>query len=648
MMLDEGWRFHELGSMTSHDADVPGTVHTDLMRHGMIPDPFVGMNVDSVQWVGERDWSYVLDFEVTPGLLEREHIDLVFDGLDTFAEVYLNDSLLGRANNMFRTWRYDVRRLLRSGTNTLQVVFRSPEKEGREALSAYGRSLPADNDQGAVKVSPFVRKAGYHFGWDFAPRLLTCGIWKPVRLHGWDRARIEGALVRQHHGKGGGAIHVDAIVWMTGEGPVQVQAWCDGARVATRTVFPDGRGPQTVPLSFELMDTARWWPAGSGARPMHQLRITAGDAAGEWSTWEGALGLVDVELDQRVDSIGEAFTFRVNGKPVFMKGCNLVPPDMFLPRAGDSTWVRLVRDMQRAHMNMVRVWGGGVYPPDAFFTACDTAGILVWQDLMFANTMVPGNDAFRSNVLAEVTDQVFRLAHHPSLAVWCGNNEVDVAWKNWGWQGSYSISQEDSLQMWNDYQQLFHWDLQGWLQDLDPEHAYVPTSPVSNWGSQAGLRNGDLHYWGVWHGDSAFSSFRNNVGRFVSEYGFQSWPDSALLARYLPASALWLGSPELARRQLSYKTDKAILAAIQHEFGENPTTLGRFIALSQQAQASAYHQAISAHLAAYPRCMGTLFWQLNDCWPGPSWSAVDYTGNWKPVMFSVQSAYGLNGMRDAP
>jgi beta-mannosidase len=322
---------------------------------------------------------------------------------------------------------------------------------------------------------------------------------------------------------------------------------------------------------------------------------------------------------------------------MFMKGCNVVPPSLD-PAGMDSAWVGLVRGMCQAGMNMARIWAGGVYPPEEFFHACDTAGILVWQDYMFGN-LSPEDTAFMKNAEFEAWEQQGRLELHPSLALWCGNNELDVAWINWGWQERYRLHGADSASVRRAYWDLFE-EADGYLSHTWHTPPYVHTSPLSNWGNAEGLKSGDLHYWGVWHGDSAFSSFKNNVGRFVSEYGFQSYPDSALLAKYNDPKELYLGSPTMKRLQRSYKTDKPIWDAIKRELGEEPKTFGEFVEASQEVQAKAYRMAIEAHMGAQPHCMGTLFWQLNDCWPGPSWSLIDFEGNWKPGMYEVQRLYG--------
>ncbi len=342
-----------------------------------------------------------------------------------------------------------------------------------------------------------------------------------------------------------------------------------------------------------------------------------------------------VVLDQGPDSIGRAFRFLRDGRPFFIKGCNLVPPSMY-PGA-DSLWVARVADMRRAGMNMVRVWAGGVYPPDAFMAACDTAGILVWLDLMFGY-VPPAEGPFLDNVRAEVADQAARLARWPGLVLWCGNNELEVAWNNWGWQDRYRLHGADSARVRRGMIDLFQHVLPNALPASDRDR-YVPTSPWSNWGNKAGLRSGDLHYWGVWHGDSAFSSLAHNVGRFVSEYGFQSYPDSATLATQVDPGHLHLGDPVLEARQRSYKTDRPIREAIEREYGIRPRTLGEFILFSQLAQAEAYRLAIWAHVTGQPHCMGTLFWQLNDVWAGPSWSTVDHSGTWKAAMYEVARSY---------
>lgn len=627
--LHTGWRVHEAGTHGSHEADVPGTVHTDLMRAGVIRDPYHGTELAKVQWVEDRDWVYTMSFEVSPGTLEHEHLDLVFEGLDTFAEVRLNGAVIGSADNMHRTWRFPVKERLRMGRNELEVCFRSAVLAGEEKMRAYGRSLPADNDQGRVKVAPFVRKAGVHFGWDFAPRLVTCGIWRPVYLHGWDGARITGVRVEQRARNGQRELRIRPALEGTAPAHAMWRVAIDAGKVVTGSL-EDG-------VRMMLPDTGLWWPAGMGDQRLRDLHVDLIVGERTMSTWQGRIGLRDILLHQEPDSLGTSFTFIVNGVPLFAMGANLVPPDQFLPRAGDKAWVDLVQGMAEANMNMVRVWGGGVYPPEAFFDACDEAGILVWQDLMFANTMVPDGEVFLANVRAEVEEQVARLQHRACLALWCGNNEIDVAWHNWGWQRTWEIAPKDSTRMWRSYANLFQEEMPRWIAALD-DRPYVHTSPLSNWGNAEGLRHGDLHYWGVWHGDEPFEAFTANVGRFVSEYGFQSYPFWETLEAIagpgdLENPGFW------SSRQLSYKGDGAITRLAERYLG--PVKDRRdLVEKSQALQAMACRMAIEAHHDARPRCMGTLLWQMNDVWPGASWSLIDHAGRRKPAYHTVQQAYG--------
>ncbi len=633
--LHDGWTFCQAGKEQWYSAEVPGVVQTDLLRHGLIPEFYKGSNIDSVQWIENEDWIYKRTIVANDSLLKHGHVDLVFKGLDTFAEVYLNDSMLGKADNMFRTWEWPIKEVLKTGANVLKVIFRSPIKEGAKLRDAYGIQLPHDNDPSGV--SPYIRKAAYQFGWDFCPRLVTSGIWQGVELRCWNDVLIyQPFLTQKWHGDTVDlTVAAGLLPAVTLDGRYRASVYLDGTLEARMPAGPEKNEHGITTISIPHPE--RWWPANEGKQTMHEVRIDLFHDDGLIGSVTRMIGLRTMELDETGSDGTRSFTFKVNGRRIFMKGCNIVPPAM-VPSGSDSAWVALVGHMKAGHMNMARIWAGGIYPPDAFFDACDKAGILVWQDLMFAN-MTPGNDAFLRQVETEAVHQVLRLMGHPSLALWCGNNELDVAWRNWGWQKTYQIHGVDSTRVIDAHRQLFWGPTLSMLAEHMSKVPYSPTSPLSNWGNAEGLKNGDLHYWGVWHGDSAVSSFKNNVGRFVSEYGFQSYADSALLSHYIDPNDLHLGSPAMKRMQRSYKTDKPIWDAIKRELGNEPKTLGEFIEDSQEVQAKAYRMAIEAHMAAQPHCMGTLFWQLNDCWPGPSWSLIDFEGNWKPGMYEVQRLY---------
>ncbi|MBP6574314.1 MAG: hypothetical protein KA230_07685 [Flavobacteriales bacterium] len=623
--LYEGWSFRQVGKEKWYPARVPGTVHDDLLRQGLIPDPMRNSNVDSVQWIELEDWTYRRTITVGDTLFKYANIDLVFRGLDTFAEVYLNDSLLGKADNMFRSWEWPIKDLLKLGENELKVIFRSTIKEGAKLRDAYGIQLPHDNDPSGV--SPYVRKAAYQFGWDFAPRLVGCGIWREVGLSCGQHKPIyiTGATIKrlsQYDRRNKDLVLINPQVIGTRRESTKVRISIDGKPI---------RGQ-----NFLLPHNERWLPEKQGAKTLHSLRIELKDGKRTKHSWNDTFGVRNTYLSQKEDSIGGSFEFISNGKPFPIRGCNIIPPSIHPNGNMDHQWVSLVREVARAGMNMVRVWAGGVYPPKAFYYACDTAGILVWQDFMFAN-LTPTDPEFMNSVGAEVAENLVRLTPHPSLELLCGNNELNVAWINWGWQKTYRLSTQDSMSIEGGLRQMQHLF---WLTTAaSTDVQIVPTSPLSNWGNAEGLKSGDLHYWGVWHGDSAFSSFANNVGRFVSEYGFQSYPDSITLAHYIDPEFLYLGSPMLAKRQKSYKTDKPIWTAIERELGETPTTLGRFIDCSQVVQAEAYRQAIWAHRTNQPHCMGTLYWQLNDVWAAPTWSTIDVDSRWKAAHFEVKRSY---------
>lgn len=630
--LNDGWQFCRDGESEWREARVPGCVQTDLFEHGLIPDFKRDSNIDSVQWIERNDWVYRRYIRVDRPIEKADHIDLEFKGLDTFAEIYLNGALVGTADNMFRSWRWDVKPFIRSGENELKVIFRSPLRKGKELLGAYGAALPHDSDTSGV--SPFIRKAAFQFGWDFCPRLVTMGIWKNVTLHAWSQGRIADANVQWSGDEIIVTPEFDTRTVLPSKARIELQL--DGkplkARWNTRSSTLRTRMPVDV--------LPNWMPRGMGQAKVKRLKMVLSDGSKALSVAEFPIGRGGIKLIQEPDSIGQSFRFACHGQAVFAKGCNVIPPDLVVSGITDSAWLQLVRHMQLAGMNMARVWAGGIYPPESFFDACDTAGIMIWQDFMLAN-LVPAEADFRENLLSEAKDQVARIAHHPCVALFCGNNELRVAWENWGWQERYGIHGEDSARVIHSNEDLWSDDLARIADASLGPARYTPTSPLSNWGNSKGLRHGDLHFWGVWHGDSAFSSFDGNVGRFMSEWGFQSYPDSSLLARYLEPDSLIRGSAMVKRLQRSYKGDAPIWKAMRSEGLDLPLemSLGRFIEASQELQALAYGRAVRAHMKTQPHCAGTLLWQLNDCWPGPSWSIIDYAGNRKPAFEAVRAAF---------
>lgn len=629
-LSSEKWQFKGVNNdkYKWRPAKVPGTVHTDLLANQLIPDPFIGANEKQLQWIENDDWQYQTTFTITREELRNQNAILQFDGLDTFAEVYLNGTKILSANNMFRMWKIDVKKLLKIGQNKLEITFHSAVKKGKEAAQKLQYTLPGDE-----KV--FTRKAQYHFGWDWGPRLVTAGIYKKVVLHFWNKASILNIThTQQDLTETKARLEFQFTIEAKTSGNYAIQI---GNVSFKRTLK---KGINTVKIPMTIPNPILWWPNGMGVAHQYLFDFSLYYDQELVEKKLIKIGLRTIELVQEKDAIGKSFYFKVNGQPVFIKGANVIPPDSFLPRVTDSVYQSIVKNAVDANMNMLRVWGGGVYADDTFYEACDKNGILVWQDFMFACAMYPGDEAFLENVKQEVIDNVSRLQNHPSIALWCGNNENDEGWHNWGWQKQFNYSKADSTKIWNDYQKLFHDLIPKTLDSLLPknENRYWPSSPSIGWGRKESLLSGDAHYWGVWWGMEPFEMYEKKFGRFMSEYGFQGMPDKKTFLAFAKTDELNFDSDAIKTHQkhpTGYKTINEYMARDYYV----PTNFEDYIYVSQLLQAEGMKTAIEAHRRAKPNCMGTLFWQLNDCWPVTSWSSVDYYGRWKAFQYEVKRSF---------
>jgi beta-mannosidase len=630
--LNSSWQFKAIDAGSWLKATVQGVVQTDLLANDLIADPFIGTNEDYVQWIEGRKWEYKTNFNLTKEEKTFAKMDIVFAGLDTYAEVYLNGESILSANNMFRQWRIDIKELLKIGENELRLVFTSPIEQNKLQLNKLAYKLPAGSETGEWQVSPFTRKAAYQFGWDFAPRLVTMGIWQPVYLDFWEVARIED-------------VRFELINLSAQEANYRVSIGVTAARENTSCQLQVldieqkvnlREGLNNIRVDINIPEPRLWWPNGLGAPDLYDIPIKILAEGQLVDSISRRLGIRTVELVQDDDVLGKSFYLKVNDKKIFAKGANWTPLSSYPGSVADSTYVNRIKAVRDAHMNMLRVWGGGIYERDLFYDLCDENGILVWQDFMFANSMYPGDSVFVENVLEEVQQQVKRLQSHPSLMLWNGNNEIEVAWKNWGWQKKYGYSAIDSAKIWSDYEHLFHVEIPKIVKVYDPDRTYTPTSPLSNWGSATGFKSGSMHYWGVWHGGDSIDEYKNNVGRFMTEYGFQSYPDEQTVMFYAGENEINLDSPR--SHQKSYVGNSMIAREILGNFG-NVLSFQSFLQKSQQTQALAYKIAIEAHRINEETCGGTLFWQLNDCWPGPSWSVIDYFGRKKRAYQVVKDRY---------
>ncbi len=635
--LAEGWTFRASGTTSSWPATVPGSIHNDLLLNGLIQDPFYGTHALELGWVDSTDWIYERMVTWPEGMPADAPAWLVFEGLDTWAEIWLDERQMAETDNMFRCWRVPIPDSLRRRPFSLRVAFRSAIREGAARAREVPFSYPADSDPYPGKPSVFTRKAPFQFGWDIAPSMPGCGIWRPVRLEvrtgpvledGWvETVALEpdSASVVLHGSLTGAKGSTHHLSWRIGD-------WSG----STRLEATDSLTPFSLPL--RLPHPRLWWPAGVGDPFLYPVEVRISSPAGEdrlaWKT-----GIRTVRLERLPDPWGTSFRFVVNGQPLFLAGANWVPADMFPGRVTQEKYRHLLGLAAEAGMNMLRVWGGGIYEHDLFYQLADSLGLLIWQDFMFAGTMYPGHEPFLQNVAAEAEDQVRRLRGHPSVALWCGNNEIEVAWKNWGWPDRYHYTPDIRLRMEADYRTLFLELLPGIIARQHPGTDYLPSSPVSNWGTREELDHGNNHFWGVWHGEMPLDSLRTRIPRFMTEYGMPSWPVWESLLRCTAPDDLFPGRVAVLFRLRSYKGPGLFERYLTRESLDGGTDLRTWIAAGHEVQRRALETAIRAHLADRPRCAGTLLWQFNEPWPGATWSIVDYYGHPKPAWRTVKDLY---------
>ncbi|MFT4602575.1 MAG: beta-mannosidase [Arenicella sp.] len=594
---------------------IPSNVHMDLYMSGAALHPYRWDSQYFHDIIQEEEFEYITNF-LGDDYLEKDKVELVFEGLDTYAEVVLNDSTILFADNMFRSWTIDIKPLLRKGHNQLKVIFTHPVNYNKEKVTKAKYQLPSGNETVNLQVSNYTRKAAYQFGWDWAERYVGFGIWRPVYIRSWKTARISDFYVETLS-----ASQEKATI------KYHVEIESDGKHKASLKVDNETykvklkEGLNTFSYERQIDNPKLWYPNGYGDPMLHLAKAEIINKTEVVDASAIHYGIRTVELINEADSIGTSFYFKVNGQAIFAKGANYVPQSSFPSEVSAIDHKTLINQVKDANMNILRVWGGGIYEADFFYQLCDQNGILVWQDFMFANSMYPSDKAFHDNIKAEVKENVKRIRKHPCLALWCGNNEIEVAWNNWGWQDSFGWSVEDSTEIWNNYLRIFQEEIPAIVAKESPFIPYVSTSPLSNWGTAENFNHNSMHYWGVWHGDDDFEDFKNNVGRFMVEYGFQSYPTYNQLVKYT-LEKVDFDSEFLKNRQKSYIGDKWISREITKRYGE-VKDIKIWLKLSQHIQAKALREAITAH-RFNSKCMGTLFWQLNDCWVGPSWSVLNY------------------------
>jgi beta-mannosidase len=642
LSLDKGWEFRQIVAATQDDgawlpATVPGDVHLDLLANKKIPDPFFRDNEAKLQWIENASWEYRVSFDVTPELLGRSNVDLVFDGIDAAAQVFINDAPVLDANNMFRIWRVPVKAHLHSGKNLLRIVFPSPIKAAEQVAAGDPFRL-----QSKTADKTYIRKAAYEYGWDWGPRFVTSGIWRPVHLEAWDKVRIADFAIRQRDVSGEVA-HLDAEVEIEaanssgGAASVVVRYFDEGQPVTFGRRVDIHAGRNVIDLPIEIQRPKLWYPAGYGEQPLYEFTASVGTVEQGFDQRKTKVGLRSIELRRQLDKWGRSFEFIVNGIPVFAKGADVIPFDSFPSRVTTAEYRRILESARDANMNMIRHWGGGYYETDEFYSICDELGIMVWQDFMFGNDWQPGTYAFKQQIEAEAEDQVRRLRNHPSIVIWCGNNETEEA-LSWGPRANLPL--DVKFQMWQDYLTEFSGILARVAARLEPEIPYWPSSPSADYeplGDQ--FQSGDTHDWTVWHGRVPFSEYEQHHWRFVTEYGFQSFPEMRTVESFTePEDRTGIFTPVMLAHQKNNEGNSIIQDYIARDY-PTPKDFASFLYVSQVLQAEGIKVGAEHFRRSRPETMGSIFWQLNDCWPVASWSSIDYFGRWKALQFYARRFY---------
>lgn len=621
-------------SLESVDMQIPGTVLSGLLAAGKIKDPFYRTNEDATRALFWKDYVFTRTFDVDEELLAQQHIVLVCEGLDTLAEISINGTFLAKTDNMHRTWKFQAKKLLHPGKNEIQIVFRSVlrfiEDYPYEAHKKINY-IPC----GSMKGKQLLRKAHSMFGWDWGPQTIDAGIFRDIYLQGYSHARIEDIRIHQQHAKN---VSVQTSITLSESVPGQklcVELSEDGADKPLQTKLCKTNADGVAAVDFVIENPKLWWPNDYGDQPLYIVRTTLLDEDGtSLESITRRIGLRTLTISQEKDEWGNEFAFCVNGVKIFTRGGNYIPDDCLYTRITEKKLDYILESCRRAHFNCVRVWGGGYYPSDAFYDLCDEKGLIVWQDLMYACNVYDVTDAFAENCRQETYDNVRRLRHHASLGLWCGNNEIESAWDHWG------DFQKETPYLRADYIRLFEEVLPKAVQEADGETFYWHSSPSSGgcFDNPDDANRGDTHYWDVWHGQKPFTDYRKYFFRFCSEFGFQSFP----CAKTVNSFTLEDDRNIFSLVMESHQKNDAANGKMLYYLSENlryPKDLTHLLYASQVLQGMAIKYGVDHWRRNRGRCMGTLYWQINDDWPAPSWSSIDYFGRWKALHYMAQKFY---------
>ena len=626
-------RIEELGQGIKSDwykTQIPNTVLNALFENKLIEDPFLRNNEARLQWLEKNDWIFQKRFDATPEMLNSNHAELILNGLDTYADVYLNDALVIKGDNMFRTWKADVRGYLRTKDNILKIYFTSPLTKEKTASDNSYTDLPAIPENTRI----FTRKAGFHYGWDWGPRFVTCGL-QNAEIQTWNDMRLTDVYFKH--------TRLDTV-----KATIQAQVMVESSSETNVTVnikFGDlsfsqkafvSTGTNIVYVDIVIPSPKLWWTHNLGKPYLYDVKIDATTEGGQKDEKFMKHGLRKLELVQEKDVIGESFYFRLNGIPIFAKGSNMIPMNFFQERVKKQDISKVIDGAIGANMNMLRVWGGGIYQPDAFYQECDEKGLLIWQDFMYACAMYPGDDVFLENARLEAVEQVQRLRNYSCLALWCGNNEINEAWHNWGWQPRFNPDQKAYI--WKAYQDLFQKILPQVVRENASEIPYYESSPRFGRYNNKSYTEGDNHDWFVWHDEKPFEHFEEKIPRFASEYGFQSFPEWKTIQSFSEVQDQKLESEVMLAHQ-KHPKGNALMKKYMDRTYRTPKSFADFVYVSHLVQADGIRRAIEAQRRSKPICMGSLYWQLNDVWQSASWSSMDNFGRWKALHYYARDAY---------
>ena len=625
--LNGAWKMRSTDTDEWIGVTVPGSVFNDLLQNKKIEDPFYRDNEKYAYEIASKDYQYSRKVKVEQDFLEQERIFLLCEGLDTLAEITINDHVIARTNNMHRTYEIDVKNILHLGENTITITLLSPV----HYIKKLDEERPLWGVVDAIKGYPHIRKAHYMFGWDWGPKIPDSGIWRDISFVSYNEARLEDIYFTQVHHEN--LVELKTRIrlekWLKGEVDVKVELTCPKGKTQMLSMTTDQLEENII---FDIEEPELWWPNGYGKQPLYGLSVTVQSNGQALDVQTFEIGLRTIKVRQEPDQWGKTFEFEVNGLSIFSMGANYIPEDNLISRGSREKTERLIQDCIEANFNMIRVWGGGYYPNKDFYELCDRYGLIVWQDFMFACGVYELTNEFTENIKKEIADNIKRLRHHASLALWCGNNEMEEAWVHWDFPKTAKLR--------TDYLKQFEIIFPEIVKELDPETFYWVSSPSSGGGFDKpnSENEGDVHYWDVWHGLKPFTEYRKFHFRFCSEFGFQSFPSIKTIDSFTLPEDRNIFSNVMENHQKNGEANGKILNYLSQTF-LYPKDFKSLLYTSQILQAEAIKYGVEHWRRNRGRCMGSIYWQLNDCWPVASWSSIDNFGRWKALHYFAKKFY---------